>query len=97
MMDEWRSDRMCVRHHLLNRITRPLSPSPPDPLSHAGARGRFGPPSPQVGDKRSAGGGLVGGWGRKMHHRVTPVDTAGSSVRPTAERDTRWSAPSMLV
>jgi hypothetical protein len=37
--------------------------SPPDPLSHAGERGGNASPSPLVGDKRSAGGGLVGGWG----------------------------------
>src|SRR5262245_4842944 len=66
-----------MRHTRLLRVGRMLSPSPPDPLSHTGergiwlpfpapGRGEFGSPSPLVGDKRSAGGGLVGGWGRNI-------------------------------
>jgi hypothetical protein len=40
-------------------------PSPPNPLSHAGERGSNDSPSPLVGNKRSAGGGLAGGGRRK--------------------------------
>jgi hypothetical protein len=39
------------------------APSLPAPLSHDGERESSISPSPLVGDKRSAGGGLAGGWG----------------------------------
>src|SRR5438874_13688387 len=45
-----------------------LARFPPHPRpSPTRGEGRFCSPSPLVGDKRSAGGGLVGGWGDCPH------------------------------